>query len=437
MRIGLVTGARWSRLLVAGVFALAVGASPQLRAAEKQAAQQLSPEVSKLLHDAQDLQKKGGDWDKMAELSRDAYAKSKTPYEQETSLKFLLSAGINKKDVAIEKEAIEKLVELPGTSDDDKRKFYPFLAQPYLQSKDYAAATPLVEKWAAAGGGAEAERVLAQLYLAQKQCDKVAATINKTQNGAPLTEEQLRMQYQCAAQTDNKADQRKIVAEYIARYQNRDFTMAAVAFSAQKPSDERALLNALRYAYDKDYLESANQYNSYADLAKDAGAVEEAEAVLKRGVSRGLVAGDPKVNKQLAEIQRLSAEDQKSLSQLDKEARAGTNGQADFAVGVAYFGLGQYAKAAEAIQRGLQPDRVGKIKRVDDAWMVLGISLLKQGKTDEAKKAFDNVHGNDMMNAVAKAWLAPAQGAAAGTTGTPPAGSAASTPPPSGGNSKP
>jgi hypothetical protein len=100
MRMGLLTGARCSRLLAAGVLALMVGASPQLRAADKAPAQQLSPDISKLLHDAQEAQKKQ-DWDKMLELSRKAYSQSKTPYEQETSARFIAAVGAGKKDFDI------------------------------------------------------------------------------------------------------------------------------------------------------------------------------------------------------------------------------------------------------------------------------------------------------------------------------------------------
>ena len=431
MRVGLLSGARWSRLLVAGVFALAVGASPQLRAAEKQPAQQLSQEIQKLLHDAQEAQKKS-DWDKMLQLSRDAYAKSKTPYEQETSARFIASVGAAKKDYGLYAEGISKIVDMPIPAD-EKLKYLDQLTHIYAQEKDVDKAIEYGQRWYEGGGGNEAGEVLTQLYLMKKDCPNAVATIQKMTANTPATEQQLKWQYGCAQQAGDKAQMRALTAQIVAHYpNNRDYVMNEVAFAAQQPSDDRALLNALRFAYEKDYLESALHYNTYASLAKDAGAVEEAEAVLQRGVSRGAVPGDVNVNKQLAEVKRLSAEDKKGLAQLDKEARAGTNGQADFAVGEAYFGLGQYEKAVEAIRRGLQPERVGKIKRVDDANMVLGISLLKLGRIDEAKKAFADVKGNDVMATIATAWVSSASAPAAAASPAP-----AATTPPSTGAAKP
>jgi len=433
MSNGVVTRAPWSRLLIAGVFALAVGASPLLHAADKPATPQLSPELQKLLHDAQEAQKKQ-DWDKMLELSRKAYAQAKTPYELETSARFIASVGAAKKDYALYADGISKVVEQPIPAD-EKLKYLNQLTHIYAQEKDLDKAVAYGQQWMDGGGGTEAGEVLTQLYLMKKDCPNAVATIQKMTANAPPTEQQLKWQYGCAQQAGDKATMRTLTGEIVARYpNNKDYVMNEVAFAAQQPSDDRALLNTLRFAYEKDYLESALHYNTYASLAKDAGAVEEAEAVLQRGVSRGVVPGDVTVNKQLAEIKRLSAEDKKGLAALDKEARGGTNGQADFAVGEAYFGLGQYEKAVEAIQRGLQPDRVGKIKRVDDAYMVLGISLLKLGKVDDAKKAFESVKGNQVMTTIASAWVASASAPAAASASPAPA---AATPPPSGGTSKP
>jgi Tetratricopeptide repeat len=427
MRMGLLTGARCSRLLAAGVLALMVGASPQLRAADKAPAQQLSPDISKLLHDAQEAQKKQ-DWDKMLELSRKAYSQSKTPYEQETSARFIAAVGAGKKDFDIYAEGASKLVDLP-IPDEDKQKFLEQLTRISAGNKDYDKAVAYAQRWYDGGGGAAAGEILTQLYLQKKDCANAVATIQKMTASTPPTEQQLKWEYGCAQQSGDKDRMRALTAEIVAHYpNNRDYVMNEIAFAAQTPSDDRALLNALRFAYEKDYLESALHYNTYASLAKDAGAVEEAEAVLQRGVSRGAVAGDVAVNKQLAEIKRLSAEDKKGLPALDKEARAGSNGQADFAVGEAYYGLGQYDKAAEAIQRGLQPDRIGKIKRVDDAYMLLGISYLKLGKTDDAKKAFESVKGNPVMITIASAWMSSAKSGAAPASAppaaTPPSGTA-------------
>ena len=84
---------------------------------------------------------------------------------------------------------------------------------------------------------------------------------------------------------------------------------------------------------------------------------------------------------------------------------AGKSGEADVKVGLAYFGLGEFDKAAESIERGLTPDRVGKVKRVDDAYMNLGVAYYKLGKKDLAEKAFTSAQTDARMARAAHVWL--------------------------------
>ena len=86
-------------------------------------------------------------------------------------------------------------------------------------------------------------------------------------------------------------------------------------------------------------------------------------------------------------------------------ARAGSNGEADVKVGLAYLGLGDFDKAVEAIERGLKPERVARVKRVDDANMNLGIAYYKLGKKDEASKAFTAAAADPRMARAAKVWI--------------------------------
>ena len=115
---------------------------------------------------------------------------------------------------------------------------------------------------------------------------------------------------------------------------------------------------------------------------------------------------DDKNSKLLAAEKRNAADDKKSLPALDKEARAGKSGNKDIAVGYAYFGLEDYPSAVDAIKRGLTADRAGDVKRLDDANMVLGISLVRLGKFDEATAAFAAAKADARMKKAAEAWTA-------------------------------
>ena len=117
------------------------------------------------------------------------------------------------------------------------------------------------------------------------------------------------------------------------------------------------------------------------------------------------IAATDRNTKLLNQAKSLTAEDKKLLPSLDKEARAGKNGQADVKVGLAYLGFGEYDKAIEAIERGLTDERIAKVKRVDDAYMTLGIAYLHAGKKDKAIEAFTKAKADKRMANAANIWL--------------------------------
>ena len=65
----------------------------------------------------------------------------------------------------------------------------------------------------------------------------------------------------------------------------------------------------------------------------------------------------------------------------------------------------EYEKAIEAIERGLTDERIVKVKRVDDAYMTLGIAYLHAGKKDKAVEAFTKAKAFPRMANAANLWL--------------------------------
>ena len=129
-------------------------------------------------------------------------------------------------------------------------------------------------------------------------------------------------------------------------------------------------------------------------------------SILEKGFAKKLLkSGDKKATALLEQAKTRAAEDKKTIEQLDAEARAGKNGESDVKVGYRYFSVGQYDKAVESIQRGLQADRAARLKRPDDANMVLGIALVRLKKNADAAKAFTAAKADPRMAAAAKVWL--------------------------------
>jgi hypothetical protein len=66
--------------------------------------------------------------------------------------------------------------------------------------------------------------------------------------------------------------------------------------------------------------------------------------------------------------------------------------------------MGQYDKAADALARGLSADHVAKVRRPDEANLVLGICYTKLHKKADADKAFAAAKADPRMAVAAKMW---------------------------------
>ena len=84
-----------------------------------------------------------------------------------------------------------------------------------------------------------------------------------------------------------------------------------------------------------------------------------------------------------------------------EQLAAAKTGNQMVATGKLYFSVGEYAKAADAIQKGLAK---GGVTDVDDANALLGVALVRADKPGEARPAFEAVKGAKYAE-VARLWL--------------------------------
>jgi tetratricopeptide (TPR) repeat protein len=334
--------------------------------------QALSPEVAKKLKPSQEAREKE-DYDTSLTLAREALAISTKPYDKEMSLRFIAAAAGKKQDFTTYAETLEQLNLLDSVPADEKAKNNKPLAQIYAQQKNYEKAVAYATKWAESGGGTEAYTLLANVYLVQKDCKNGIGALEKAVAGRDASEQELKQMNFCYFQLGDKPKRLTTMEQLVKRFLKREYFVDLMNIYQEQNADERAVLNMYRFSFAHDFMTRESEYIEYGDIALTVGSPAEALTVLEQGVAKGAV---------------------KFVSPTDHVK-----------VGLAYLGLGDYAKAVEAIERGLQPDRVAKVKRVDDANMMLGIAYLKLGKKDEATKAFEAAKPDPRMARAATIWL--------------------------------
>ncbi len=372
------------------------------------AAQEVSAAVFEKLKPAQDALK-ARDFKGALTNANAALGVAKTPYEREIALKIKLSAAHSLRSWPDVIEAGEALVKSPGIGGAERTNLQRMLGTVYVQTRQYDKAVENMRAamQASGGGTAQDHLVMYSIYVARNDCPNSLASLDRALGGKPADEKQLAWRLNCAVRAKDPK-RVEIAEELVRRFPKKDYFGYLASQYAEQKLDARAMLNVWRFGFERNLLSSEDQYLAYAQTAVDAGFAIEAQRALESGIKAGTVKkGDAtsRSGRLLASSTGIAAEERKRLPQADKEARAGRNGEADFAVGASFYGLGDYPKAVEALGRALQADRAARIRRPDDANMLHGISLLELKKRAEAEKAFAAAKADPRMTKAAELWL--------------------------------
>lgn len=179
-------------------------------------------------------------------------------------------------------------------------------------------------------------------------------------------------------------------------------------FQSGGGSDQN-LLHVYRLASEVNVMRGPDDYTEMAQLALEQGSPGEAQRILEKAFQKNVFTTqrDKDRNTRLLETAKKQvAANQAELAKIEKEAS--TTAEQDVSVGLALFGYQQYAKAVDALDRGLKK---GGMKSEADARLLLGIAQLKAGRKDEATKTFRSVKGNPTLERLANLWTLHARGA--------------------------
>jgi tetratricopeptide (TPR) repeat protein len=154
----------------------------------------------------------------------------------------------------------------------------------------------------------------------------------------------------------------------------------------------------------EDMLSIAQSYASIEDCANARGSMDKAifafraqgrepsetqRQVILNCHDRPRLMIDPahaeRTNRLLQALRARAAADRASLPQLEQEAATAQSGNPSVILGELHYGFGEYGKAVQAINRGLDK---GGVIHLDDAYVYLGLAQQAQGDVDAARKAF-------------------------------------------------
>ena len=160
-----------------------------------------------------------------------------------------------------------------------------------------------------------------------------------------------------------------------------------IRLERQDERDDHNTLMIYRVMFDTHSMNADTDYIEMAQLLGDAGLAVEAQAVLEKAMSSGVVKDEHKerTTRLLNAMEARADADMKGLPTLDAAAAKNLAGPLDMQLGEVYFGAGDYQDAVTALSRGIGK---GQLLRPDEAYVSLGRSLTAEKDTAGAKQAF-------------------------------------------------
>jgi len=368
----------------ASAFALTISTAPAIAA--KATGPAVSAAVGKLLQPAQKLLE-AKDYKGALDLIKQAQAlPDQTDYDKYTINNFLANASIATADYATADTAYEAMAESPALPDADKSSTLHNATLLATQAKHYDKATKYGAAYIALGGPPDATILgtLAQAYYFSNDFANAEAMAQKALDATPAGQAPNRMalDIKLSAQIKAKkeADALATLETTVTYYDDADDWGQIIdnSMGVHGIKDMEAL-HIYRLRLVAHASGQPADYTLPANLALSPGVSLPAEAV--GYLEAGHVGGAD-----LGKAQAAAARDRAVLPQFEVLAKK-SGGDVMLKLAETYYGYGRYADAVTAAQAAIA--KGGPKMDPNEANMLIGESLLQQGRTADAVAAFN------------------------------------------------
>jgi tetratricopeptide (TPR) repeat protein len=367
----------------------------------------LTKGVAVALAAAQKLQQAGDNAGALAKIAEAEAIPSPTPDDTYMISALRLNSAIALKDNLLIEKTLSTMLATGKVPAADQPKFLRYVGSLALQRKDYATATNAFEQLVKINpADGEAIVGLAELYFAQKQSAKAvdsltqAIAANKAAN-QPVPESWYRRRLAIAYDGKQAAQIQPAALDLVAAFPSAVNWRDAIIITRDSfPAlDDQTSLDFMRLQAAAGALNGERDFVEYADTALGKGYPGEAKSAIDEGIRRNmLVATKPLVAELRKSADAKVAADKASLPGLEKDIKA--NPKIALVTGDAYYGYGDYAKAASLYKQAIGAAAVDQ----STANLRLGVALTRAGDKAGATAALSAVKGGP-REALAKYWL--------------------------------
>jgi len=384
-----------SLLLCVCAFIGFAGLAPAAHSADKPK-QEISRAIAKEIAAAQKAMQ-ASQWSEALKNLEAAEGKpGQTTFDKKTVAEFKGICYVRLNNLKAAQTAYEQAVATGGYSPEELPKTYRLLFQLAATNKSDAKAIEYGKQAADAGSATDDDLlIMSQLYYQEKDCknsgvwgDKAIAAFKKA--GQPPKEVLYQLKLQCASDANDTNGMKSSLYDLVRLTNKTSYWNNLIRLERQDERDDHNTLMIYRIMFDTNSMNADTDYIEMAQLLGDASLPGEAQAVLEKAISSGVLKDEHKerTTRLLASMKTRADADKKALPQLDAEAAKNPAGQLDVKLGEVYYGAGDYQNAATAINRGIGKSQ---IKQLDEAYVYLGRAQVALKNTAEAKKAFEKL----------------------------------------------
>ena len=186
-------------------------------------------------------------------------------------------------------------------------------------------------------------------------------------------------------------------------YYPKDTYILTLAGIYSELGDTKKQLALTEVLYEKGLISTASNVTNLANLYLLHGLPYKAAVVLEKEINDNIDDANERSLRLLSQAWYQAREDEKAIPPLKRAAEMSEDGELYVRLAQAYINLEQWGEAATAVQQAL---KIGGLKRVDTANIMLGMALFNQKRLEQARRAFASAAQYDRSKRAASQWIA-------------------------------
>jgi tetratricopeptide (TPR) repeat protein len=278
------------------------------------------------------------------------------------------------------------------------------LAQLYFRGGNYGKAAQFASQYLKSSpGDQEMQLLIAQSYYQQKDYkNAIAAADRMIKGSAKPSEDVLQLKLRSSYEIGDQAGSAQALDLLLKYYPSQDTWSRVLDGFISQTKHDHELLALYRLSEDVGVLSKPRQYTDMSQALVVAGYAIEGQRIIEKGIAAGVFQGEElaRAQRTLESAKRRADAERAELPKAAGKLAAAKTGDEMYAVGKLYFSAGDYAQASGAFAKAIAK---GGLADADDANMMLGIALSRQGKRADAAKAFAAVKDPKYAD-VARLW---------------------------------